>query len=1046
MKTLVFNSVFCLLLMTTFIFVAMPAMAEPVEISISVVYTADNPDTTETDQRLVVKLEYNVDPNPVLVEDDLLFGEMIGIGGMDPSVRLAQGDDNNPRTYFITWSGDITTNITDGSLPMFILRGYELIGVTSVEPDVIFGILAGSDDPMPTDKLVPRAGYLQGLGYAIVVADKDNAEVPTLPVNSSPYEITKVSWSDVSDESMPNLYTLFQSTGTLNLRVNVPGTEHRWGSKQDDGTYDDNHGRNIRHVVINEVMWAEDHGHVGDATEIAREQWIEIYNRSTIPIAIRAATEIIPADPNAITYFSDIKFTTSDLFPAPAPETDMLSNVPFFDLTWSIIGKGQHGSSETPRREFRSMKRVNYSNGWTPTHWDIATNLFLRNYRGTPGKPNLAATVPIARTKPTQDIPAKDKIIINEIGNFTSDTLDWIELRNVSDTDQSLENWVLTKTTGYGNEDEIIRFPKYTIPARGLLLLVNRDPIDTPLSVGFDITYDAANQAFGAGPQRYFVVGNNKLAIPNDDAWLLLLRSNKPWDVEAGRNVYETGFRVEDAVGPGALHDNFVRQDLRVGTPAYEKLPDGNPNGDIWETKVFPLNGNLQEDAEFLQGDRLNAAGKVWVRDGAIHGYLKDAWKKADFTGIGYDRRVEGADQYGGTPGYANDVAKGKISQLAGGKLIVNELMLTTSDNNRLPQWIELYNTSKTRGIDLAADSSDPKTGWQLIIENHDSGSWKENRRNLYITVNLKDLFTYIPPNQTVLIVADDGTPSNKHYYPATRVASIYPDRALRNKFSMANRKNLILNAEGGFYIKIVDGDGTISDEVGNLDGKPANLRQGIGIDAPYSWDWSTALAEGGNRTSLIRLRDANGRPRIGIPNRNVEGDLTGAVLPLGMQNARPPKYAWVHAVDTAFRRVKKEKIWYGASSDISTPGFVRGIQLPVSLSFFRATLENSEVVIRWTTESETDNAGFNILRSRSKDGEYQQVNTAMIQGAGTTGERNTYKWVDQTAKAGVVYYYQIEDVSFAGEHNVLTTSRLKGYISAKNKLATTWSELKSLR
>ena len=143
----------------------------------------------------------------------------------------------------------------------------------------------------------------------------------------------------------------------------------------------------------------------------------------------------------------------------------------------------------------------------------------------------------------------------------------------------------------------------------------------------------------------------------------------------------------------------------------------------------------------------------------------------------------------------------------------------------------------------------------------------------------------------------------------------------------------------------------------------------------------------------------------------------------------------------------------YGESRDawVSTPGLEReatvlGIQLPVSLSFFRAALESGEVVIRWTTESETDNAGFNILRSHRKDGEYKQINAALIQGAGTTGERNTYKWVDLTAKTGVVYYYQVEDVSFAGERQVLTTSRLKGYVSVKNKLTTTWSELKSGR
>ena len=36
---------------------------------------------------------------------------------------------------------------------------------------------------------------------------------------------------------------------------------------------------------------------------------------------------------------------------------------------------------------------------------------------------------------------------------------------------------------------------------------------------------------------------------------------------------------------------------------------------------------------------------------------------------------------------------------------------------------------------------------------------------------------------------------------------------------------------------------------------------------------------------------------------------------------------------------------------------------LPVSLSFFRPIRENDKVVIQWTTESELDNAGFNILR-----------------------------------------------------------------------------------
>ena len=648
------------------------------------------------------------------------------------------------------------------------------------------------------------------------------------------------------------------------------------------------------------------------------------------------------------------------------------------------------------------------------------------------------------RKKPSKDNPAKNNIIINAIGNFADDESDWIELRNVTDSAQSLKEWVLTKTIGFGNEDEIVRFPDESIPPRSVLLLVNKDPSETPLTAGFDIKVDANSQAFGAGPHQYLIVDGNKLEIPNDDKWLLMLRSNKPWDVGDSRDIYQTRHRVEDVAGPGALHDDFVRLHLDLLSPDSEKKSNGKPgkpgDGDVWHTKVFPLNGNTQADKDFLQDELLNTADKVWIRDGDKQGYLKDAWEKVGFTGIGYARSVLTIEQHGGTPGYDNSVVKGKVSQLDGGRLIVSELMLTTGEKGH-PQWIELYNTSKTRGIDLAADSSDPKTGWQLIIENHNSGSWEEELRELNITIDLKDLFDYyIPPNQTVLIVSAKGRVSERDYFPNSRVAIIYNKK--RDEFDMATQKDLFLNAEGGFYIKIVDSDGTISDEVGNLDGNPPDpSRRGIGFDDPFSWHWPTDLTEDGYRTSLIRLRDRNGRPRPAVPNREVEGDITGAVLPMG-RIGRPPKYAWVHTVDTLFFTVAPI-IWYGDDDDQGTPGYIKGTPVPVSLSFFRPTLENGEVVIRWTTESELDNAGFNILRSNNKNGEYKQINTELIQGAGTTGERNTYKWIDPTAKTGVVYYYQIEDVSFAGEHNLFTTARLKGFISAKNKLTTTWSELK---
>ena len=117
---------------------------------------------------------------------------------------------------------------------------------------------------------------------------------------------------------------------------------------------------------------------------------------------------------------------------------------------------------------------------------------------------------------------------------------------------------------------------------------------------------------------------------------------------------------------------------------------------------------------------------------------------------------------------------------------------------------------------------------------------------------------------------------------------------------------------------------------------------------------------------------------------------------------------------------------------------------LPVTLSHFRAEHTDTDVVINWTTESEVDNAGFYIYRSETKDGEFKVINPSMIQGAGTTGERNEYTWTDTTAKPNTVYYYRIEDVSFAGVRQVLATTKLKGLISAKNKFTTRWGDLKS--
>ena len=152
----------------------------------------------------------------------------------------------------------------------------------------------------------------------------------------------------------------------------------------------------------------------------------------------------------------------------------------------------------------------------------------------------------------------------------------------------------------------------------------------------------------------------------------------------------------------------------------------------------------------------------------------------------------------------------------------------------------------------------------------------------------------------------------------------------------------------------------------------------------------------------------------------------------------------WGSAKDSLQLTRNPSDTYYGASDDIGTPGFYPGSALPVSLSSFLPKRTDAGVVIKWTTQSELNNAGFNILRSATKTGKFVVINPTMIQGAGTTGEKHTYSYTDKTAKPNIVYYYQIEDVSFDGHRQRLTgATRLRGHIGAAGKLTTTWGNLK---
>lgn len=91
---------------------------------------------------------------------------------------------------------------------------------------------------------------------------------------------------------------------------------------------------------------------------------------------------------------------------------------------------------------------------------------------------------------------------------------------------------------------------------------------------------------------------------------------------------------------------------------------------------------------------------------------------------------------------------------------------------------------------------------------------------------------------------------------------------------------------------------------------------------------------------------------------------------------------------------------------------------LPVTLSSFTAVLSSDQhVKIAWTAESETNHAGYNILRSEVKDlFTALMINSGLIEDGQNVGTQVKYNYLDTEVYDDATYYYWLESVSLSGE------------------------------
>jgi hypothetical protein len=76
-------------------------------------------------------------------------------------------------------------------------------------------------------------------------------------------------------------------------------------------------------------------------------------------------------------------------------------------------------------------------------------------------------------------------------------------------------------------------------------------------------------------------------------------------------------------------------------------------------------------------------------------------------------------------------------------------------------------------------------------------------------------------------------------------------------------------------------------------------------------------------------------------------------------------------------------------------------------------------VLLAWATESEIDNAGFNLYRAEAENGSYIKINTALIPAKGSTTQGGAYEFVDTGVRNGKTYYYKLEDIDLSGKNTL---------------------------
>jgi hypothetical protein len=105
---------------------------------------------------------------------------------------------------------------------------------------------------------------------------------------------------------------------------------------------------------------------------------------------------------------------------------------------------------------------------------------------------------------------------------------------------------------------------------------------------------------------------------------------------------------------------------------------------------------------------------------------------------------------------------------------------------------------------------------------------------------------------------------------------------------------------------------------------------------------------------------------------------------------------------------------FYNENGDLRHTYQITNLALPVELTFFTGSLNGNNIELRWRTETEVNNYGFDIERSKDNS---EWLTIGFTEGHGNSNSPKQYKFIDTEISKSGTYFYRLKQIDNDGTY-----------------------------